>query len=330
MDFTRAAVDAPAVHVLHDNAEWLPVFERAFAEAGVPLRAWHWNDLVLGLDAEPPIGVFWSRLSASAHTRGAPNAREIADAVFAWLGSWDRRIVGGPAVAALEVSKAAQHAALRRFGFDVPRTTAVRDPRELAEIAAGLRGPFIVKGNRGGKGLGVALVEDAAALAARVEASAFEESPDGITLIQEYLPSRDGSITRAEFIGGRFVYAVRVDVSAGFELCPAEACRVPGGGGSPLFGVRDDIDASDPLITAYESFLDDRGIEIAGIEFVETPDGRRVTYDVNTNTNYSPDVEAAVEHPAARRVAEYFGELLAALPRRAAREAGGGAHVPRA
>jgi hypothetical protein len=27
-------------------------------------------------------------------------------------------------------------------------------------------------------------------------------------------------ITRAEFVGGKFIYAVEVDTSGGFELCP--------------------------------------------------------------------------------------------------------------
>ncbi len=310
MDFTRAAIDTAAVHVLHDNVQWLAVFERAFADAGVPLRAWHWDELVLTLDEEPPSGVFWSRLSASAHTRAAPHAREAADAVLTWLESWDRRVVGGPRVAALEVSKTAQHAALRSFGLDVPRTTAVIDRAGVVAAARTYDGPFIVKGNRGGKGIGVTLVDDADALATLSAASAIDTSPDGITLVQEYLPAADGTITRAEFVGGRFVYAVRVDVSDGFELCPAEACRVPGEDAASIFSVRDDIDASHPLIAAYEAFLAAHGIEIAGIEFVETADGRRVTYDVNTNTNYSPDVEASLSRPASGRVAEFFGALL--------------------
>ena len=111
----------------------------------------------------------------------------------------------------------------------------------------------------------------------------------------------------------RFAYAARVDTSEGaFELCPAEACGIGEGGAvRSLFSVRDDINAQHPLISAYEAFLARHGVEIAGIEFLETADGRLVTYDVNTNTNYSPDVEAAVADPAARRVARFLGGLLA-------------------
>lgn len=66
-----------------------------------------------------------------------------------------------------------------------------------------------------------------------------------------------------------------------------------------------------PIIRQYLAFLAGIGAEVAGIEFIETADGRIVTYDVNTNTNYNPDVEAQAAHPGARRVAQVLGGLLA-------------------
>ena len=54
----------------------------------------------------------------------------------------------------------------------------------------------------------------------------FDEPVDGITLIQEYIKSPEQYITRCEFIGGKFLYAVQVDTSGGFELCPADACNI--------------------------------------------------------------------------------------------------------
>ncbi len=303
----------PVVHILHDNPSWLPPFEEAFRAEGVPFRAWHWDELVLELDEPAPPGVFWSRLSASAHTRDAPHAKDAARAVLTWLESWGRRVVGGTRVAELEVSKAAQHAALRGAGIDVPRTVAVSDPARLPAAARAFAAPFIVKGNQGGKGLGVRLVEDHRQLDELLAAGELELSPDGITLVQEYLRAAQPFITRAEFVGGRFAYAVRVDITGGgFELCPAEACAVLDETGvtRPLFELRDDIGPRHPLVASYEAFLARHGIEIAGIEFVETGDERTVTYDVNTNTNYSPDVEGAVTDPAARRVARFLGGLL--------------------
>jgi hypothetical protein len=57
-------------------------------------------------------------------------------------------------------------------------------------------------------------------------------------------------------------------------------------------------------------FLRATGTEIAGIEYIETADGRVVTYDVNTNTNYNPDVEAQAERSGPREIARYLGRLL--------------------
>lgn len=300
-----------AVHVLHDNPDWLPPFRAAFEAEGVPLVEWHLGQGTLDLDEEPPAGVFWSRLSASSHTRGASLSKDAARSLTAWAASWGRRVVNGGAVPDLEVSKVLQHAALRRAGFDVPRTRAVIGREGLVEAARDLPTPFLTKHNQGGKGLGVRRFEDHASFAAHVASDEFEDAADGITLLQELLVPTETAITRAEFVGGQFVYAVRVDTSqGGFELCPAEACALPSAG--PMFRVREEITAEDPLIRRYAALLDELGIEIAGIEFMTTVDGRTVTYDINTNTNYNPDVENALEVPAARRIARYLGGLLAA------------------
>ena len=64
------------------------------------------------------------------------------------------------------------------------------------------------------------------ALERYVDSAAFEDSVDGITLIQQYIDAPEPFITRVEFVGGKLLYAVRVDTSLGFELCPADV--VPG------------------------------------------------------------------------------------------------------
>ena len=76
-----------------------------------------------------------------------------------------------------------------------------------------MSGPFITKHNRAGKGLGVALFHDVPALERHLASPAFQDSVDGITLIQEYIRAPEPFITRVEFVGGEFLYAVRVDTS---------------------------------------------------------------------------------------------------------------------
>ncbi|MGA1835354.1 alpha-L-glutamate ligase [Herbiconiux sp. 11R-BC] len=321
---------APLVHILHENAEWIPPLAAALDAAGVPFAEWPLTTGSIDISAEPPQGVFWSRLSASSHTRDHEHAKDYSRAVLRWLESWGRRVVNGSRVVELEVSKAAQYAALRAAGFDVPHTIVVFGTDDLKRRARELPTPFITKHNQGGKGLGVRRFDDLAEFDRYVDGPEFEHPVDGITLLQEYITTASPFITRAEFVGGRFVYAVRVDTSAGsFELCPAEACAVPEPSGfapaacdvpatatatataSSLFSERHDIDATHPLIAQLEAFLGEQGVEIAGVEFFETADGRLLPYDINTNTNYSPDVEAVSARSAAAAVARFLGAELA-------------------
>ncbi|WP_432790942.1 alpha-L-glutamate ligase [Brevibacterium sp. K11IcPPYGO002] len=314
--------DAPAVHIIHDNQEWIAPFTDALDRLGVAHVEWLLPETTIDLAAEPPAGLFWSRLSASAHTRTDPQVKEYGRAVLDWLAAAGRRVINGRDVYELEVSKIRQHRELAGQGLDVPRTAAAFGSQALVEAAAGFTPPFITKHNQGGKGLGVRRFDSLAEL----EAAADEFAPggtnapiDGITLIQEYVQPAQPFITRAEFIGGRFHYAVRVDVSGGsFELCPADACEVPGAGASPdvpQFARRNDVTAATPLIARLETLLSGLGIEIAGIEFIETADGREVVYDINTNTNYNPSVESAElsagRQPAVDRIAQYVSDTLA-------------------
>ncbi|MFT4258491.1 ATP-grasp domain-containing protein [Microbacterium sp.] len=308
--------EQPKVYVIHENAEWWPPFQSAFEAAGVPAEQWLLTGGSIDLDAEPPQGVFWSRLSASAHTRDHAGSKEYGRAVLRWLESWGREVVNGSAVLEFEVSKVAQHAALRAAGVDVPKTVAVFGTAELPVRAREFSAPFISKHNQGGKGLGVRRWDSHEEFAEWVVGSDFEPSPDGITLIQEHLWAREPFITRAEYVDQELVYAVRVDTSAGsFELCPAEACAVDGEDGTPappLFQLRAEITAEHPLVEQHRAFLRSAGIRIAGIEFAETFDGRLVTYDVNTNTNYNPDVEAVAPRSGPGEIARMLGRLLAA------------------
>lgn len=302
----------PRVHVLHDNPDWFAPFEAAFRAEGVPFQEVLLTDGSIDLDAEPAAGVYWSRLSASSHTRGHVHAKEFSRSVLAWLEGWGRRVVGGSHVVELEVSKVRQHALLRRNGIDVPRTVAVFGRDDLVRRARELPVPFITKHNQGGKGLGVQRFDTHEEFEAHVASAEFEEPVDGVTLLQEFLRTREPFVTRAEFVGGRFVYAVRVDTSAGsFELCPADACEVPGPGVEP-FALRPEVSADTPVVQQVARMLRSAGLEIAGVEFAETTDGRTVVYDVNTNTNYNPAVEAVAPESAPGAIARHLGGLLRA------------------
>src|SRR5262245_27985009 len=217
---------AMQIHVIHENTAWLEPLAAALDAERLPWRDWFLDCGAFDLSRPPPEGVFYNRMSASSHTRDHRYAAELTAAVLAWLAGHGRRVVNGPRALDLEISKARQYAALEAAGIVVPKTVLVAGKDELA---AALRrhfagGPAILKPNRGGKGLGVRLFHSEAALGQYLDNAEYEAPVDGLHLLQQYIRAPAPLITRAEFIGGRFLYAVEVDTSEGFELCPADQC----------------------------------------------------------------------------------------------------------
>ena len=163
--------------------------------------------------------------------------------------------------------------------------------------------PFITKHNCGGKGLGVKLFRSRDAFEEFVANGDYEKPVDNIMLLQEYIVAPQPFITRVEIVGEEFLYAVKVDTSRGFELCPAESCEI-GDAFCPtsdaeepatvdrqtLFSLREGFD--DPIIDQYISVMRENKIHVAGFEFIEDAQGNKYTYDINGTTNYSPAVES--------------------------------------
>ncbi|KAB7745596.1 alpha-L-glutamate ligase [Nostocoides sp. F2B08] len=315
------------VYALHENPEWFPPFAAAFEAEGVAVEEWLLTDGVLDLGSTPPEGVFWSRISASAHTREHHLSKDYSRAVLSWLESHGRRTVNGRRVLELEMSKVDQLARLRAAGIETPRTVAAVGREHVVAAAASIPAPFVTKHNQGGKGLGVRRFDDHAELADYVQSDEFEEPQDGITLVQEYVVAAEPRITRVEIVGGEFVYAIDADTArGGFQLCPADACAIDPETGRPLmppgatvepepdqqlFSLREGF--AHPIVDRYIAFARDNGIEVCGIEFIESVDGRLLTYDVNTNTNYNAVVEQAAPRSAARALVRYLASVAGQL-----------------
>jgi hypothetical protein len=304
------------IHVIHENAVWLEPLAAALDRRGLPWQDWFLDRGVFDLSRPPPAGVFYNRMSASSHTRDHRYAAELTASVLAWLEQHGRRVVNGSRALDLEISKARQYAALEAAGIRTPDTVLAAG-KELLVDAARRRfegAPFILKPNRGGKGLGVRLFHTAGALADYLDSPGYEPPVDGLHLLQQYVRAPLPLISRAEFVGGRFMYAVEVDTSDGFELCPADVCAVGDAfcpaGEEPRakFMIIDDIENA--LKGRYEAFLAANDIGVAGIEFITDADGTVYTYDVNTNTNYNADAETRAGRSGMESLAGYLGAQL--------------------
>ncbi len=316
------------IYILHENAEWISPLRSALEERGLEYEEWFINQGSVDFSSAPPDGVFYNRMSASSHTRDHRYAMELAAPTLAWLEAHGRRVINSRHALQLEVSKAEQYLALNAHGIRTPASIVTNSAAELRAAAERLGSPVIVKPNRGGKGTGVQLLRSADEVEALLDRYEELVSPDGISIVQEYVKPRNDSITRVEFIGGKFFYAVRVDTSDGFELCPADVCTIEDAfcptepGAAPQSRARFEIIEGyvNNELEKYERFLAANGMEIAAIEYVQGAGGRRYVYDVNVNTNYNSAAEAldSAGRQGMSAIAEFLGRELAAQRRRAA------------
>ncbi len=288
------------IHLLHENDEWMAPLRTELDALQLPHREWFLDEGHLDLSDRPPEGLYYSRMSASAHTRGHSLAAKYASTLLEWLERHNCKVINGSSALRLELSKTAQHHALAEHSIATPRTIAAIGKNSILEAARSFRGPMIIKHNRGGKGTGVHLFQDIEELGTHLSGEAFEPPVDGVTLVQQYIKTPEPFITRVEFIGGELLYAVRVDTTGGFELCPADTCKTD----QPRFMIHKNF--SHPVVQSYRSFLRRHRIQVAAFEFAIDKDGTAYTYDININTNYNPAAERQAQLSGMQTLARFL------------------------
>jgi hypothetical protein len=306
------------IYVIHENDDWVIPLRENFDKLGLPYEEWFVDKLTLDLSQAPPEGIFYNRMSASSHTRDHRYAPELTANILAWLKRHGRKVVNGRRALQLEVRKSEQYIALQEFDIPHPKTLVVNDVSLLPQAVDKLNQfPFIIKPNRGGKGADVQLIHSKESLETTIENNQLGESLDGIWLVQEYVKPTNGRIVRAEFVGGKFLYAVSIDSSKGFQLCPADACNIedafcPVGENEKTskFIILDNYENED--LKKYAQFLKANDIGVGALEYAEDVNGNKLVYDINTNTNYNSGAEAAFGNSkqGMLEIARYLGTEL--------------------
>ena len=311
------------IYIIHENDEWIEPLRKELQDINAPSEEWHLGKRNVNYLDKPPQGVFYNRMSASSHTRGHRYAPEYTAVVLNRLEKNKRRVINNSKALSLEISKSLQYKELQNLEIKTPRTIYCSNKESILKSANIFDKPFITKHNRAGKGLGVKLFNNKRELDSYVSGKDFEPSIDGITLLQDYIDASPKVITRVEFVNSKFLYAVEVDASEGFELCPAcpedqsdipqqqisdEFCPTAGNKFKIIKNYK-----RNSLIEKYKKFISTNGIEIAGIEYVIDKNGEIYTYDVNTNTNYNSQAEKSSEIKGMRSIANFLKEELLLL-----------------
>jgi hypothetical protein len=266
-------------------------------------------------DWSAPAPVVLNRLAMSSFLRQDEHAVFYSQAA---LGHWEAagaRVINGPAAMAIDANKARQLSLFTQLGLAIPASRVVHRQADAARVAAELRAPLIVKPNIGGSGSGVTRYEDAAEVAMWAADKGLPPAIDNVTLVQEYVPARDGRVIRCELLAGKFLYAIALNgAGTTFDLCPADACMVD----KPTIT----IEAYTPppeIIAAVEAVSRAGHFDVCGIEYmIDDRDGVARFYDINGLSNFVADPLNVLGWDPHENLVDFLEQEIAGQRRQAA------------
>ena len=267
---------------------------------------------------EREYSVLFNRMSPSAYLRSDHPGIFYTLGYLAHLERLGTRVVNGRQAFTTETSKALQLTLLQGLGLAYPQARVIGDPAAAPAASEGLRFPVVVKANIGGSGAGVVRYDSVDELAQAAREGTMDLGIDGTALVQEFVPARDGRITRVETLGGKYLYAIHVYTPGdSFNLCPADICQTTDGvelargaasADAPKNGMRVEGYTPPPeVITNVERIMQASGIDVGGIEYmIDDRDGSLVYYDINALSNFVADAPRVVGFDPFARLADYL------------------------
>ncbi len=313
----------PELVVIHEHPEWQKPLFAALDARGVSYAAFNVAQAAFTNDEVLTARLYFNQASPSAYVRGNTRAVPLALAYMRSLELRGAHVLNGADVFALELSKSAQATLLQTLDIDTPRSITFNDVSALRPLEAELQWPALLKPDQGGSGARIQVVNSLAEVDEIFRRDPSVWQPDNLFLLQEYLPhDPEQGIIRLEFLGGELLYAMRVKTHGRFNLCPSPVCNPDEGDGTcevpdvpvaapPVeFFPYPEVPA-DAVRTATRIVRSAR-LDVGGIEYLETNDGRRVFYDINANSNLRPSVAAAFGFEPFERVVDFLVAQLRA------------------
>ena len=317
----------PDLVVLFEHPEWQKPLFSELDRRGIRYEAFDLKQAAFSNVESPRARLYFNQASPSAYVRGNTRAVPLALAYMRTLERQGARVLNGADVFALELSKSAQATLLHTLGIDTPRSITFNDVAALRAYAGTIEWPAILKPDQGGSGARIHVVQSLSHVEAIFDADPNAWQPDNLFLLQEYLPhDPEQGIVRLEFLGGELLYAMRVKTHGRFNLCPSPVCNPDDADGAPSGDGACELPAADAaaLPVEFYPYLDvpreavntataivrAARLDVGGIEYLETPDGRRVFYDINANSNLRPAIGEAFGFDPFERVVDYLAKMV--------------------
>lgn len=319
------------IAVLNEHPEWqkrlyAELARRDIAFVELPLHD-HFFD---PSRRERAFSMVINRASPSAWKRDHASAIFFGQAALAYYETTGARVVNGTGAYLLETSKALQAMLLARLGISTPRTLVANNAASVRAASEALEYPIVVKPNIGGSGAGIVRFDDRASLDAWLDASP-SYGVDGVVLVQEFHPAKDGHIVRVEMLGQRHLYSVKIyPDTTDFNLCPADICQVTPGQPPPPAEASSDFelcvvaapakklrierhDEAPEVVESARAIMAEAKLDVGGIEYLtSTRDGRRYFYDINALSNFVRDAEEIVGFDPTKVFVDWIVAELAA------------------
>lgn len=268
--------------VLYEHPEWFAPLFAALERRGIAFERQAAGGSFDPAEQTASAKVVLNRIAMSAFLRSGEHPIFWAKAL---IDRWERsgaRVLNGTAALALDTSKARQLSLLSQLGLAVPTTRAVHRAEDVSEAAEQIGFPLVVKANIGGAGAGIARFDSREELRAAVADGALPTSIDNVLLVQDYVPARHGVVTRIETLDRHYLYAIDIEGGGAFDLCPADACQVPGS----AIAMRQ-ANPSPKLQSAAEAIARAASLDVGGVEvMVDDRDGVARFYDINALSNF--------------------------------------------
>lgn len=309
----------PEITVIYEHPEWQKPLFAALERREITYATVDLKRAAFEPGEPPPSRLVFNQASPSAYVRGNARAVPFALAYLKALEHEGVSVVNGARAFALELSKTAQAAMIRRLGLRTPRSITFNDVDALAATLSETTWawPALLKPEQGGSGARIEKVQSVEEIRALLDARPELWIPDGLFLLQEYVESDvDKGIVRMELLGGELLYAMRVKAHGRFNLCPSEvcnpidgaegACAVPVAAPAPPveFYAYPEIPAV--AVEAGKRIATAAGIDVGGIEYLEAKNGDLVFYDVNANSNLRPAIAREFGFDPFDRVVDYL------------------------
>lgn len=298
--------------VLYEHPEWQKPLFAALEARKVSFDAFDLKKAVFDTDLTPQARLYFNQASPSAYVRSHGRAVPFALAFMRTLEQAGARVLNGARAFSLELSKSEQASMMRRLGIAHPVTLAFNDIDRACEHWK--KWPALLKPEQGGSGARMFLLHSADELRRTLDLQPEIWMPDQLLLLQEYHPVDPArGIVRVEIVGGEFLYAMRVISHGSFNLCPSEVCHPTDGNGVCAVPTAAAKVEFLPYPEVPRQAIDDAkrivvagGLDVAGIEYLEAEDGRRLFYDVNANSNLRAPIARAFGFDPFERVVDWL------------------------